>query len=228
MSNGTVALEIALRALEIGSGDEVITPAFSFMATAEIPALIGATPVMVDIDPKTYNLDPTKLEAAITSKTKAIIVVDLYGQCADYDAICAIAKKHNIPVIEDGAQSLGATYKDRPSCSLATIACTSFFPAKPLGCYGDAGACFTNDDELADRMRSLRNHGQTKRYTHTRIGTNARIDTLQCAILLAKLDLFPKEIELRQQVAGYYNDALKDIVSVLPYVEEHNKSVWAQ
>lgn len=228
VSSGTTALEVALRALDVGHGDEVITPTFSFMATAEIPALIGAIPVMIDIDPKTYNVDPALIEAAITPKTKAIIVVDLYGQCADYDAIFEIANKHNLPVIEDAAQSLGATYKDRPSCSLATIACTSFFPAKPLGCYGDGGACFTNDDDLADKMRSLRNHGQAERYNHTRLGTNARIDTLQCAILLPKLDMFPREIELRQQVAEYYNEALKDIVDVLPHIEAHNKSVFAQ
>ncbi|OGT55105.1 MAG: aminotransferase DegT [Gammaproteobacteria bacterium RIFCSPHIGHO2_12_FULL_41_15] len=228
LSSGTTALEIALRALGVGQGDEVITPVFSFMATAAVPALLGATPVMVDIEPKTYNLDPTLLKAAITKKTKAIIVVDLYGQCADYDAIWEIAHQYNIPVIEDAAQSLGGLYKDRPACSLATIACTSFFPSKPLACYGDAGACFSNDAALADKMRSLINHGQTERYQHTQLGTNARIDTLQCAILLAKLDLFAEEIELRQTVAKYYNDALKNIVSMRPYIEPHNQSVFAQ
>jgi len=227
VSSGTDALLISMMALDIGAGDEVITTPFSFIATAETIVLLGAKPVFVDIDPKTYNLDPALLEAAITNKTKAIMPVSLYGQCADYDAINAIAEKHDLPVIEDGCQSFGATYKGRKSCGLTTIGCTSFFPSKPLGCYGDAGASFTNDDELAKLMREIRVHGQDRRYHHPRIGVNARIDTMQAAILLAKMDIFPDEVEARGRIASRYTELLGDAV-ITPYIEERNSSVYAQ
>jgi len=205
----------------------MITTPFSFVATAETIALLGAVPVFIDIDEKTYNLDPNNIEAAITSKTKAIIPVSLYGQCADFDAINQIAQKHQLPVIEDAAQSFGATYKGQHSCHLSTIACTSFFPSKPLGCYGDGGACFTNDDELAKAMREIRVHGQDRRYHHPRVGINGRLDTLQAAILLAKLAIFPEEIKKRELVANRYNALLQDKVTV-PYHEALNKNVYAQ
>ena len=204
VANGTDALQIAQMALSIGPGDEVITPGFTYIATAETVALLGAKPVYVDIDPRTYNLNPALLQAAITPRTKAIIPVSLYGQCADFDAINAIAAQHGIPVIEDAAQSFGATYKGRKSCSLSTIACTSFFPSKPLGCYGDGGAIFTNDDALAKVMRQIARHGQDRRYHHVRVGVNSRLDTLQAAILLTKLSIFDEEMALRQQVAERY------------------------
>jgi UDP-2-acetamido-2-deoxy-ribo-hexuluronate aminotransferase len=206
VANGTDALQIAQMAFGIGPGDEVITPGFTYIATAETVALLGAKPVYVDVCPNTYNLDPMLLEAAITPKTKAIIPVSLYGQCADMDAINAIANKYGIPVIEDAAQSFGATYKGKKSCNLSTVACTSFFPSKPLGCYGDGGAIFTNDDELAKAMRQIARHGQDRRYHHIRVGVNSRLDTLQAAILLPKLKIFPEEIELRQEVAKRYNE----------------------
>jgi UDP-2-acetamido-2-deoxy-ribo-hexuluronate aminotransferase len=192
-------------------------------------ALLRAKPVYVDIDPRTYNLDPHLLEAAITPRTKAIIPVSLYGQCADYDAINEIAAKHGIPVIEDAAQSFGATYKGRKSCNLTTIACTSFFPSKPLGCYGDGGAIFTNDDELAKVMRQIARHGQDRRYHHVRVGVNSRLDTIQAAILLPKLAVLDEEIFLRQQVATVYNKLLGDAgILTTPFVHEHNISAWAQ
>lgn len=227
-ANGTDALQIAQMALGIGPGDEVITPGFTYIATAETVALLGAKPVYVDIEPRTYNLDPLLLEAAITPRTKAIIPVSLYGQCADFDAINAIAAKHGIPVIEDAAQSFGATYKGRRSCNLTTIACTSFFPSKPLGCYGDGGAIFTNDDELAKVLRQIARHGQDRRYHHIRIGVNSRLDTLQAAILLPKLEIFPSELELRQDVARDYSRLLEAAGISAPFVEAHNRSAWAQ
>lgn len=227
VSSGTDALLIALMALDVGVGDEVITSPFSFFATAEVILLLGAKPVFVDIDPKTYNLNPLALEAAITSKTKAIMPVSLYGQCADLTEINAIADRYKLPVIEDAAQSFGATYHGRKSCALTTIACTSFFPSKPLGCYGDGGACFTQDAELAQRMEEIRNHGQSKRYVHTRLGINGRLDTLQAAILLEKLQLFPAEIEMRANVAQRYAERLSQDV-VKPYVAPHNTTVFAQ
>ncbi|MCE9860299.1 DegT/DnrJ/EryC1/StrS family aminotransferase [Aeromonas caviae] len=229
VANGTDALQIAQMAFGIGPGDEVITPGFTYIATAETVALLGAKPVYVDVCPKTYNLDPVKLEAAITPNTKAIIPVSLYGQCADYDAINAIAAKYNIPVIEDAAQSFGASYKGKRSCNLTTVACTSFFPTKPLGCYGDGGAIFTNDDELAKVMRQIARHGQERRYHHIRVGVNSRLDTLQAAILLPKLEIFSEELELRNQVANMYTRLLNDLgVFTTPFVEEHNVSSWAQ
>ena len=171
-ANGTDALQIALMALGVGHGDEVITPGFTYIATAETVALLGAKPIYVDIDEQTYNIDPAKIEAAITDKTKAIIPVSLYGQCADFDAINAIAAKHKLPVIEDAAQSFGAIYKGTKSGNLSTIACTSFFPSKPLGCYGDGGAIFTNDEQLATVIRQTARHGQDRRYHHIRVGVN--------------------------------------------------------
>ena len=229
VANGTDALQIAQMALGIGPGDEVITPGFTYIATAETVALLGAKPVYVDIDPRTYNLDPALLEAAITPRTKAIIPVSLYGQCADFDAINAIAAKHGIPVIEDAAQSFGATYKGRKSCNLSTMACTSFFPSKPLGCYGDGGAIFTNDDELAKVLRQIARHGQDRRYHHIRVGVNSRLDTLQAAILLPKLAVLDEEMALRQQVAERYSILLNQAgLATTPHIEAHNTSAWAQ
>lgn len=235
VANGTDALQIAQMALGIGPGDEVITPGFTYIATAETVALLGAKPVYVDIDPKTYNLNPELLEAAITSKTKAIIPVSLYGQCADFDVINAIAAKYGIPVIEDAAQSFGATYKGRKSCNLSTIACTSFFPTKPLGCYGDGGAIFTNDDELGKVMRQIARHGQDRKYHHIRVGVNSRLDTIQAAVLLAKLAVLDDEISARQTIASSYSEILSSVLDEkgqkaikTPYVEPHNNSAWAQ
>ncbi|MCP0914338.1 MULTISPECIES: DegT/DnrJ/EryC1/StrS family aminotransferase [Legionella] len=227
VASGTDALLIALMALGVGAGDEVITTPFSFFATAEVIALLGAKPVFVDIHPDTYNIDASLIEAAITAKTKAIIPVSLYGQCADYDEINAIAKKYNLPVIEDAAQSFGATYQGKQSCGLTTIGCTSFFPSKPLGCYGDGGACFTNDAELAQRMNEIRTHGQSRRYHHTRLGINGRLDTIQAAILLEKLAIFPEEVVLRQEVADRYQQLLPAEIRK-PVVKTHNTSVFAQ
>lgn len=229
VANGTDALQIAQMALGIGVSDEVITPGFTYIATAETVALLGAKPVYVDIDPRTYNLDSTLLEAAITPKTKAIIPVSLYGQCADFDAINAIATKHGVPVIEDAAQSFGASYKGRKSGNLSTIACTSFFPSKPLGCYGDGGAIFTNDDELAIIIRQIARHGQDRRYRHIRVGVNSRLDTLQAAILLPKLEILDEEITARQQVAQTYTRLLNEAsITMTPFVEARNVSAWAQ
>jgi UDP-2-acetamido-2-deoxy-ribo-hexuluronate aminotransferase len=229
VANGTDALQIALMALGVGPGDEVITPGFTYIATAETAALLRAKPVYVDIDARTYNLDPTLLEAAITPRTKAIIPVSLYGQCADFDVINTIAGRHGLPVIEDAAQSFGASYKGRKSCNLSTIACASFFPSKPLGCYGDGGAIFTSDDELAKVIRQIARHGQDRRYHHVRVGVNSRLDTLQAAILLPKLAVLDEELEQRQQVAARYAGLLGEIgLSTIPEIEPHNVSAWAQ
>jgi UDP-2-acetamido-2-deoxy-ribo-hexuluronate aminotransferase len=229
-SNGTDTLIIAMMALGIGSGDEVITTPFTFIATGEMITLLGAKPVFVDIDPKTYNIDPSKITAAITSKTKAILPVSLFGQCADMDKINAIANQHGVAVIEDAAQSFGATYKNRKSCSLSTIASTSFFPSKPLGGYGDGGALFTNDDTLAKAMKEIRIHGQDRRYHHPRIGINGRLDTLQAAVLLAKFERFEWEVAQRQKVGANYTEQFnKHCPSIVtPYIEAHNTSVFAQ
>ncbi len=209
VASGTEALLIALMALGIKPGDEVITTPFTFVATAEVIVLLGATPVFVDVEPDTCNINVSLIEAAITSKTKAIMPVSLYGQPADMDEINAIAQRHgNIAVIEDAAQSFGATYRGRKSCNLSTIGCTSFFPSKPLGCYGDGGAIFTSDDEIATAMREIRVHGQERRYIHTRIGVGGRMDTLQCAIVLAKLERFDWEIEQRLKIGARYNALL--------------------
>jgi UDP-2-acetamido-2-deoxy-ribo-hexuluronate aminotransferase len=227
VASGTDALLIAMLALGIGPGDEVITTPFTFIATGEIIVLLGARPVFVDIEPDTYNIDPSKLEVAITEKTKAIIPVSLYGQCADLTRINEIAAKHDIPVIEDGAQSMGATHHGQISCGLTTLGCTSFFPAKPLGCYGDGGACFTDDDDLAKLIRTLRVHGQDRRYHHPIIGLNGRLDTLQAAVLLEKFVLFPDEVKKRAQVAARYTELLHDKVKT-PLVRPENTSVFAQ
>jgi len=229
VANGTDALQIAQMAFGIGPGDEVITPGFTYIATAETVALLGAKPVYVDIDPRTYNVDPALIEAAITPRTKAIIPVSLYGQCADFDAINAIASKYGIPVIEDAAQSFGATYKGRKSCNLSTVACASFFPSKPLGCYGDGGAIFTNGDELAKVMRQISRHGQDRRYHHVRVGVNSRLDTIQAAVLLPKLAILDEEMSQRQNVAKRYNTLLDQAgIKTTPYVEPENQSAWAQ
>lgn len=212
VASGTEALLISLMALGIGRGDEVITTPFTFVATAEVIVLLGAKPVFVDIEPDTCNIDASRIEAAITPRTKAIMPVSLYGQPADMDEINAIAARHgNIPVIEDAAQSFGAEYKGRKSCNLSPIGCTSFFPSKPLGCYGDGGAIFTSDDAIAQACREIRVHGQSKRYVHTRIGVGGRMDTLQCAIVLAKFDRFEWEVSRRLEIGARYNRLLDEI-----------------
>jgi UDP-2-acetamido-2-deoxy-ribo-hexuluronate aminotransferase len=237
-SSGTDALLMPLMAYGVGPGDAIITTPFTFIATAEVIQLLGATPVFVDIDPKTFNIDPAALLQAIAGlsqnpktaslQPRGIIPVDLFGQPADYDAINAIAKQYNLFVIEDAAQSFGATYKARKACSLADVAATSFFPAKPLGGYGDGGAVFTDDDGLAEVLRSIRNHGQGRdKYENVRIGLNGRLDTLQAAILLVKMDIFDQEVEARQMVAGRYSQGLQDLVTV-PSVLPHCTSAWAQ
>ena len=234
VASGTDALLISLMALEIGPGDEVITSPFSFFASAEVIALVGATPVFVDIDPRTYNLDPAGLEAAITSRTKAVMPVSLYGQCADFDAINAIAGRHGLAVIEDGAQSFGASYKGRRSCSLSRVGATSFFPSKPLGAYGDAGALFTDDEGLAQRMREIRLHGQDRRYHHPRLGLTGRLDSIQAAVLLAKLEIFDDELSARVRIGARYTELITEafrdqpgLVST-PHVEPFNTCVYAQ
>jgi UDP-2-acetamido-2-deoxy-ribo-hexuluronate aminotransferase len=209
VASGTDALLISLMGLGIGRDDEVITTPFTFAATVEVIVLLGAKPVFVDIERDTCNIDPHLVEKAITPRTKAIIPVSLYGQVADMDEINAIAGRHGgLPVIEDAAQSFGAEYKGRRSCNLSTVGCTSFFPSKPLGCYGDGGAIFTNDDELAQALREIRVHGQSARYVHTRVGIGGRMDTIQCAVVLAKLERFEWEIRRRQEIGKRYNDLL--------------------
>jgi len=227
VASGTDALLIALMALGVGAGDEVVTTPFTFISTGETIGLLGAKPVFVEIDNRTYNLDSSLLEAAITPKTRAILPVSLYGQCADMDAINTIAAKYDIPVIEDACQSFGATYRGRKSCALSSIGCTSFFPSKPLGCYGDGGACFTDDDEIATKMRQIRVHGQDRRYHHAVLGVNGRMDTLQAAVLLAKLVVFAEEVEARARIAARYGELLRDVV-VVPHIEPRNTSVYAQ
>jgi UDP-2-acetamido-2-deoxy-ribo-hexuluronate aminotransferase len=236
-SSGTDTLLIALMALDIGAGDEVITSPFTFIATGEMIALAGAKPVFVDIDRRTYNIDPAKIEAAITPKTKAIMPVSLYGQCADFDAINAVARKHRLPVIEDAAQSFGAYYKGKASCAVSEIGSTSFFPSKPLGAYGDGGALFTNDDQLAKLMAEIRVHGQDRRYHHPRLGINGRLDTLQAAILLAKMDIFEEEIAARARIGERYSamisDAFRDVTDerqqvTTPVIAAGCTSVYAQ
>jgi len=227
VSSGTEALLIALMALGVGRGDEVVTTPFTFIATAEVIALLGATPVFVDIDPFTCNLDASQVEDRITPKTRAIIPVSLFGQPADMDEINAVAARHRLPVIEDGAQSFGAVYRGKKSGNLSTIGCTSFFPSKPLGCYGDGGALFTSDDELARAMREIRVHGQSRRYVHTRIGVGGRMDTLQCAIVLAKLPLFDWELQQRQRAAATYRTLLGTRVRQVG-VRADRSSVYAQ
>ena len=227
-SSGTDAILMALMAIDIKPGDEVITTPFTFVATSEMIALLGAKPVFVDIDEKTYNIDANKIEAVITSKTKAILPVSLYGQPADMDELSKIAKKHNLKVIVDGAQSFGATFNDVKDLALGDIATTSFFPAKPLGCYGDGGAVFTNDENLAVKLKSLRLHGQSKRYHHQYIGIGGRLDTIQAAVLLVKLRHYKKDLLLRQEMASKYTDALQDKNVILPYIDNRAQSAWAQ
>jgi UDP-2-acetamido-2-deoxy-ribo-hexuluronate aminotransferase len=228
VASGTEALLISLMALGIKPGDEVITTPFTFVATAEVIVLLGAVPVFVDIERDTCNINASLIEAAITPKTKAIMTVSLYGQPADMDEINAIASRHgNIPVIEDAAQSFGAEYKGRKSCNLSTIGCTSFFPSKPLGCYGDGGAIFTNDDALTQAMREIRVHGQERRYLHTRIGVGGRMDTIQCAVVLAKLERFDWEVEQRLRIGARYNELLAGAVPVVTQRPECT-SVFAQ
>lgn len=226
-ASGTDALLLALMALGVGAGDEVVTTPFTFIATGEMITLLGARPVFVDIDPVTWNIDPARIEGAITPRTRAILPVSLYGQPADMDAINEISAHHHLPVIEDAAQSFGALYNGRHSGNLSTVGCASFFPSKPLGAYGDGGACFTNDDALAHAMLEMRNHGQSARYQHTRIGINGRLDTLQAAILLAKLDVFDEELIARAETADRYTALLRDAVST-PSILPGRTSVWAQ
>ncbi len=227
-ASGTDALLLAMMALDIQPGDEIITTPFTFIATAETIAFLKATPVFVDIDERTYNIDASKIEEKITEKTKAIIPVSLYGQPADMDAIQAIADKHGLKVIIDGAQSFGSTYKGKTDSNLGDISTTSFFPAKPLGCFGDGGAVFTNDDTLAKMMRSLRVHGQSKRYHHQYIGMGGRMDTIQAAVLNVKLKYYKKDLDLRQDVAKKYTKALANTNLVLPFIAKEATSVWAQ
>ena len=226
-SSGTHSLEIALRAMGVGPGDEVVTVPFTWISTAEVIELVGARPVFVDIDPITFNIDLTQLERAITARTKAILPVSLFGQMPDYDVINAIAARHNVPVMEDGAQSLGATQRGRQSCGVTWIGSTSFFPAKPLGCFGDGGALFTSDDALTDKMRAIRNHGGLKRHHHTLVGTNGRFDTLQAAVLLGKLPHFAQEAADRGRIGARYTELLASVCAP-PQVAPGNTHVYAQ
>ena len=229
MASGTEALLISLMALDLKPGDEVITTPFTFAATAEMIVLIGGVPVFVDIEPDTGNIDASLIEAAITPRTKAIMPVSLYGQVADMNAINAIGTRHGIAVIEDAAQSFGARYEGRASCNLSTLGCTSFFPSKPLGCYGDGGAIFTSDDALAQVCREIRVHGQSARYTHTRVGVGGRMDTLQCAVVLAKLERFEWERAQRIALGARYARLLANLPGVrLLAVREDRDCVWAQ
>ncbi len=230
VASGTEALLISLMALGLKAGDEVVTTPFTFAATAEMIVLAGGMPVFVDIEPDTCNIDASKIEAAITPRTRAIMPVSLYGQVSDMDEINAIAERHgNIPVIEDAAQSFGAKYKTRKSCNLSTFGCTSFFPSKPLGCYGDGGAIFTNDDALAQACREIRVHGQSKRYVHTRVGVGGRMDTLQCAVVLGKFERFEWELAQRAAIAARYADALSHLAGLrLLKVAADRDCAWAQ
>lgn len=227
-ANGTDALQIALMGLGVTYGDEVIVPSFSYVATAEAPALLGATPVFVDVDPQTCLIDPDAVARAITPRTRAVIPVSLYGQCPEIASLEAVLAPHGLPMLEDAAQSFGATHHGRASCGLTRIAATSFFPSKPLGCYGDGGALFTNDPDLAEVVRQISRHGQTRRYHHVRLGVNSRLDTLQAAVLLAKLEIFDEEIARRQEVAARYDAALADLPIELPAIRPGNLSAWAQ
>jgi len=234
--SGTDALLMPLMAYGIKPGDAVFTSPFTFIATAEVVALLGATAVFVDIDPRTYNIDPIKLEEEIQKflknnsgrKARGIIPVDLFGQTADYDPIEAVAKKYNLFVLQDAAQSFGATYKGRKAGSMGNVAATSFFPAKPLGCYGDGGAIFCNDDAMLVQLRSIRVHGQgSDKYNNVRIGINGRLDTMQAAVLLAKMEIFDEEVHLRNSIAARYTQKLQHSVTT-PFVPKDYVSVWAQ
>lgn len=228
VASGTEALLIALMAIDLRPGDEVITSPFTFAATAEMIVLAGGKPVFVDIEADTANIDATQIEAAVTSRTKAIMPVSLYGQCADMDRVNAIAARHGLAVIEDAAQSFGATYKGRQSGNLSIIGCTSFFPSKPLACYGDGGALFTGDTALAKAMREIRVHGQAGRYRHTRIGVGGRMDTLQCAVVLAKLERFDWELRQRAEIASRYDALLASSCATPMKVNGDRTSVYAQ
>jgi UDP-2-acetamido-2-deoxy-ribo-hexuluronate aminotransferase len=231
VASGTDALLIALMALEIGPGDEVITTPFTFVATVEVIVLAGATPVLVDVEADTGNMDAGLLQAAITERTRAIMPIGLYGQPADMEAINAVAARHGgIPVIEDAAQSFGATYQGRKSCNLSTIGCTSFFPSKPLGCYGDGGAFFSNDPLMAQACREIRVHGQSGRYLHTRVGIGGRMDTLQCAVLLSKLERFPWELQRRTELGAVYSEQIRSsAANAQPLALRPDRtSAWAQ
>ena len=227
-SSGTDALMIALMAINIKPGDEVITSPFTFIASGEVISLLGATPVFVDIEADSYNINADLIESKITRRTKAIMPVSLYGQTADMDTINAIANKHNLVVIEDAAQSFGATYKGKKSCNLSHIGCTSFFPSKPLGCYGDGGALFTNDDDIAEKLRLILAHGSKKRYDHELIGINGRLDAIQAAILDIKLKHFDEEVVQRDKIGAIYIDLLKDKKLKTPIIKEGRTSVYAQ
>jgi UDP-2-acetamido-2-deoxy-ribo-hexuluronate aminotransferase len=227
VASGTDSLEIALRALGIGPGDEVITVPFTWISSAEVVGLVGARPVFIDIEPAGYNMDPDLLEAAITPRTKAVMPVSLFGQMPDYDRINAIAARHGLAVIEDGAQSFGATQRGRRSCGVTTVGSTSFFPAKPLGCYGDGGALFTDDNALNERMKAIRSHGGLVRHHHPLLGMNGRFDTLQAAVLLAKLPHFEWEVRERERIGARYTDALARHCGV-PRVLPGNTHVYAQ
>jgi UDP-2-acetamido-2-deoxy-ribo-hexuluronate aminotransferase len=226
VASGTEALLIALMALDLQPGDEVITTPFTFAATAETIVLAGATPVFVDVEPDTCNIDASLIEAKVTAKTKAIMPVSLYGQVADMAEINAIAARHGLAVIEDAAQSFGALYQGRRSCALSTFGATSFFPSKPLGCYGDGGALFTDDDRLAQAAREIRVHGQSARYMHTRLGVGGRMDTLQCAVVLAKLERFDWELQRRAEIGARYRALLGGLEQVT--VRPDRNSVYAQ
>ena len=228
VSSGTDALVVALMAYDIGAGDEVITTPFTFIATAEVISFLGAKPVFVDIDETTYNIDPKQIEAAITANTKAIMPVALYGQPADMDEINAIAKKHGIPVIEDACQSFGAEYKGKKSCNLSEIGCTSFFPSKPLGCYGDGGAVFTSDDALYEKMKSIANHGQGERYVHKYIGLNGRLDAIQAAVLNVKMRYFAGEVSKRESIGQAYSAKLTDADVITPTIKDDRTTPYAQ
>lgn len=227
VSSGTDALLVSLMAYDVKRGDEIICPVFTFFSVAEVIALLGARPVFADIDEKTYNIDPSSIEYNVTERTKGIIAVSLFGQVANMDKINSIGEKYGLFVIEDGCQSFGATYKGRRSCGLSDVGVTSFFPSKPLGGYGDGGMVFTNDDALAEKIRSLRVHGQTGRYEHQHIGINGRLDTLQAAILIAKFAHFEEERKLREIKGVYYTNNLKEIV-IPPHIEKHNTSIYSQ
>lgn len=226
-SSGTDALLLGLLALGVKAGDEVLVPDFTFIATAEVVSFLGAVPVFVDVEPDTLNIDPAKVEGRISDRTVGMIPVSLYGQCAEFDELNRIASAHGLWIMEDGAQSYGATYNGRKSCTLTSIATTSFFPAKPLGCYGDGGAIFTDDETISRKLTMLRNHGQAKRYQHSLIGTNGRLDTIQAAVLLAKLAHFDDEVDARNKVAAKYTEFLANRVRT-PVVRPQNRSVWAQ
>lgn len=227
VASGTASLEIALRALNVGAGDEVITVPFSWISTAEVIAAVGAKPVFIDIEPDTFNMNPALLEEAITDNTKAILPVSLFGQMPNLEQINTIAEKYSIPVIEDAAQSFGATWNGKRSCGASLIGSTSFFPAKPLGCFGDGGALFTDDDELAEVMRAIRSHGGIKRHHHTHIGMNGRFDTLQAAVILGKWPHFSDEVKAREEIGNKYSTQLQNTVTT-PVVEKGNSHVYAQ